>query len=291
MSSAAERKDQVWRVIDMIKWGEEYFKSKGLENPKREIEWLLCDLLNYKRIDLYVQFEETISRTDLDKLRGWIKRRVSHEPLQYITGHTEFYGYPFNVSADVLIPRPETERLVDVALNTIKNISKAKVFEVGSGSGCIAVSIGAEKPDASIFSIDVSEEAIKMAQKNAILNKIENVEFVSMDFFKEQPKGTFDLFVSNPPYIPKNEVKGTMSEVHQYEPEIALTDQEDGLKFYHRIAESIPGLVNLNGWVVMEVGLGEHPNKALEIFKSAGFNKCELVQDFNGDDRVLKIQI
>ena len=291
MSHTAERKDQIWRVIDMIKWGEDYFQSKGFESPKREIEWLLCDLLNYKRIDLYVQFEKPISPIKLDQLRGWIKRRVSREPLQYITGQTEFYGHPFIVTSDVLIPRSETERLVDVALHTIGNITHPKVLEVGSGSGCIAVSIGAEKSDATILSIDVSKAAIQMAQKNAELNKVENIEFIHMDFLNELPQGQFDLLVSNPPYIPGNEVKETMPEVHQHEPEIALTDQKDGLIFYRRIAEVMRDLVKPGGWAVLEVGLGEHPEKALDIFKSAGFNNYELIQDFNSDDRVLKVQI
>jgi release factor glutamine methyltransferase len=123
------------------------------------------------------------------------------------------------------------------------------------------------------------------------LNKIENIEFSHMDFLNDLPKGQFDLLVSNPPYIPENEVKETMPEVHQHEPEIALTDQKDGLTFYRRIAEVITNLVKPGGWAVMEVGLGEHPEKALGIFKSAGFNNYELIQDFNSDDRVLKVQI
>jgi len=291
MSLPAEKGNKIWRVIDILKWGEGYFKSKGFEKPKQEIEWLLCDLLNYKRIDLYVQFEEPILRLQLDQLKGWVKRRSAREPLQYITGQTEFYGRPFKVSPDVLIPRPETERLVDVALHTIGNLTNPKVLEVGSGSGCIAVSIGAEKPDAAILSIDVSKDAIKMAEKNAELNNIKNVDFLSMDFLKDMPEGQFDLLVSNPPYIPENEVRETMPEVHQHEPEIALTDQKDGLTFYRRFSEVVRDLVNPGGWLVMEVGLGKHPAKAVDIFKTAGFANLELVPDFNSDDRVLKVQI
>lgn len=275
----------------MIKWGENYFQSKGFKSPKQEIEWLLCDLLNYKRIDLYVQFEEPIARLDLDQLKGWIKRRVTREPLQYITGQTEFYGHPFKVTPDVLIPRPETERVVDVALHTIGNMTSPKVLEVGSGSGCIAVSIGVEKPDATILSLDVSKEAIQLAQKNAELNKINNVEFILMDFLKELPKGPFDLLVSNPPYIPENEIHETMPEVQQHEPGIALTDQKDGLTFYHRFSKIAKELVKPGGWLVMEVGLGEHPAKALDIFKSAGFNDLELIPDFNSDERALKVRV
>ena len=291
MSLTAEKQKKIWRIIDIINWGEEYFRSKGFENPKQEIEWLLCDLLNYKRIDLYLEFENTISDSKLDQLKGWVKRRRTREPLQYITGQTQFYGYPFKVSPDVLIPRPETERVVDVVLHTIGNITKPRILEVGSGSGCMAVSIGAEKQNAYILSIDISKPAIDQAQKNADLNATTNVDFMVLDFLKELPEGQFDLLVSNPPYIPLNEFGTTMPEIHNHEPQIALTDNRDGLTFYQRFAEVAKGLVKPGGWVIMEVGLGDHPAKAMEIFQSGGYKNLGLITDFNGDERVLKIQI
>jgi release factor glutamine methyltransferase len=291
VSLTAEKQKKIWRIIDIINWGEKYFKSKGFENPKQEIEWLLCDLLNYKRIDLYLEFENTISDSKLDQLKGWVKRRRTREPLQYITGQTQFYGYPFKVSPDVLIPRPETERVVDVVLHTIGNITKPRILEVGSGSGCMAVSIGAEKQNAYILSIDISKPAIDQARKNADLNATTNVDFMVLDFLKELPEGQFDLLVSNPPYIPLNEFGTTMPEIHNHEPQIALTDNRDGLTFYQRFAEVAKELVKPGGWVIMEVGLGDHPAKAMEIFQSGGYKNLGLITDFNGDERVLKIQI
>ena len=256
MALPAEKGNQTWRVIDILNWGEDYFKSKGFESPKKEIEWLLCDLLNYKRIDLYVQFEQPIHRPQLKQLKEWIKRRIGREPLQYITGKTEFYGHKFNITTDVLIPRPETERVVDVALYSIGNIKTPKVLEVGSGSGCIAIAMGAERNDALIESVDVSETAITQAEKNADLNELSNIDFKVMDFLKEIPEGRFDLLVSNPPYIPEKEMSETMPEVHQYEPKIALTDEGDGLTFYRRFAEVGKSLIKPGGWMVLEVGLG-----------------------------------
>ncbi|HIB33508.1 MAG TPA: peptide chain release factor N(5)-glutamine methyltransferase [Candidatus Marinimicrobia bacterium] len=291
MNLTAEKQKKIWRIIDIINWGKEYFRSKGFENPKQEIEWLLCDLLNYKRIDLYLEFENTISDSKLDQLKGWVKRRRTREPLQYITGQTQFYGYPFKVSPDVLIPRPETERVVDVVLHTIGNITKPRILEVGSGSGCMAVSIGAEKQNAYILSIDISKPAIDQARKNADLNATTNVDFMVLDFLKELPEGQFDLLVSNPPYIPLNEFGTTMPEIHNHEPQIALTDNRDGLTFYQRFAEVAKELVKPGGWVIMEVGLGDHPAKAMEIFQSGGYKNLGLITDFNGDERVLKIQI
>ena len=291
MNLTAEKQKKIWRIIDIINWGEEYFRFKGFENPKQEIEWLLCDLLNYKRIDLYLEFENTISDSKLDQLKGWVKRRRTREPLQYITGQTQFYGYPFKVSPEVLIPRPETERVVDVVLHTIGNITKPRILEVGSGSGCMAVSIGAEKQNAYILSIDISKPAIDQARKNADLNATTNVDFMVLDFLKELPEGQFDLLVSNPPYIPLNEIGTTMPEIHNHEPQIALTDNRDGLTFYQRFAEVAKELVKPGGWVIMEVGLGDHPAKAMEIFQSGGYINLGLITDFNGDERVLKIQI
>jgi len=291
MALPAEKGNQIWRVIDILNWGEDYFKSNGFESPKQEIEWLLCDLLNYKRIDLYVQFEQPIHRPQLKQLREWIKRRIGREPLQYITGKTEFYGHKFNITVDVLIPRPETERVVDVALYSIGNIKTPKVLEVGSGSGCIAIAMGAERNDALIESVDVSETAITQAEKNADLNELSNIDFKVMDFLKEIPEGRFDLLVSNPPYIPEMEMSETMIEVHQYEPKIALTDERDGLTFYRRFAEVGKSLIKPGGSMVLEVGLGEHPSKAVDIFQSAGYTQLELIPDYNSDERVLKIQI
>ena len=291
MALPAEKGNQIWRVIDILNWGEDYFKSNGFESPKQEIEWLLCDLLNYKRIDLYVQFEQPIHRPQLKQLKEWIKRRIGREPLQYITGKTEFYGHKFKITTDVLIPRPETERVVDVALYSIGNIKTPKVLEVGSGSGCIAIAMGAERNDALIESVDVSETAITQAEKNADLNELSNIDFKVMDFLKEIPEGRFDLLVSNPPYIPEKEMNETMPEVHQYEPKIALTDERDGLTFYRRFAEVGKSLIKPGGWMVLEVGLGKHPSKAVDIFQSAGYTQLELIPDYNSDERVLKIQI
>ena len=291
MALPAEKGNQIWRVIDILNWGEDYFKIKGFESPKQEIEWLLCDLLNYKRIDLYVQFEQPIHRPQLKQLKEWIKRRIGREPLQYITGKTEFYGHKFHITVDVLIPRPETERVVDVALYSIGNIKTPKVLEVGSGSGCIAIAMGAERNDALIESVDVSERAITQAEKNADLNELSNIDFKVMDFLKEIPKGRFDLLVSNPPYIPEKEMSETMPEVHQYEPKIALTDERDGLTFYRRFAEVGKSLIKPGGWMVLEVGLGKHPSKAVDIFQTAGYTQLELIPDYNSDERVLKIQI
>ena len=282
---------RTWRIIDIINWGEEYFKTKDFENPKQEIEWLLCDLLGLKRIDLYVKFEDKLNNVNLNKLKSWINRRVKREPLQYITGETEFYGLKFKTTPQALIPRPETERLVEIALKNIGKNSDVKLLEIGTGSGCIPIAISNEKPSLDILSLDISKDALELAEINAELNNCKNIKFLEMDFLNETPKGKFDILLSNPPYIPVKEIEGIMPEVKNYEPRIALTDNEDGLAFYYRIVKKVKTLIKPKGIILLEVGLGGHPKKVFSLFKKAGFNQLELIKDFNNNERILKICI
>ncbi len=278
-----------WRVIDILQWGEDYFSARNFEHPRREIEWLLGELLGYRRIDLYLQFEDPVSKEHLSRLRTWVQRRIKKEPLQYITGKTEFYSRPFKVTPAVLIPRPETERMVDVALHLISNTEAPKVLDVGTGSGCIAISIAAECPRAEVTAVDVSRAALEIARYNMEQNEITNVNLLQLDFLEAVPAGQFDLVVSNPPYIPTEEMETLMPEVREYEPEVALTDRGDGLTFYRRLVQVTDQLLVPGGWLVMEVGFGEHPRRARDIFRNVGFSETELVPDYNGDERVLKV--
>ena len=281
---------KTWRIIEIIKWGEEYFKLKGFENPKQEIEWLLCDLLQLKRIDLYLKFEDIINKSKLKKLKNWIKRRIEREPLQYITGKVEFYGLKFISTPQALIPRPETERLVDITLNSLKKIPEPKILEIGTGSGCVSIAVSNKKPRANILSLDISKNALELAEINAKSNNCKNINFLEMDFLNEIPDGRFDILISNPPYIPQKEIENIMPEVKNYEPRIALTDFEEGLNFYYRIAKVGRTLIP-NGIIILEVGLGNHPQKVFSLFKEAGFNQLELIKDYNNNERILKINI
>ena len=282
---------QDWRVFDIIHWGENLLLSNGFNDAKQEIEWMLCDLLKFKRSDIYANIGERISKSNVTDLKEWINQRIKNKPVQYITGKTEFYGHEISVSPHVLIPRPETERLVDVAIDTIKNLSNPKVLEVGTGSGCISIAIGSAKKDANILSLDISAAALKVAKMNTKKNNISNVKFEKLDFLRSIPKGEYDLVISNPPYISKYEIKKIMLDVRKYEPEIALTDNNDGLKFYRRFCDNVKKLIKKRGSLILEVGIGSHPMRAFEIFYSSGFKKIELIPDYNGDLRVLKIEI
>ena len=288
---AVKEKKQVWRIIDLIEWGEDYFKQHKFDSPKQEIEWLLCDLLDHKRVDLYINFEQKVPNDKLALLKKWIKKRLKRMPLQYITGVTEFYGNKYFLNDDVLIPRPETERLVDISLECINKLSHPRILEVGTGSGCISISIALMRGDAKILSIDISQNALNKAQENSDYHKTNNVKFLNLDFLKEIPSERFDIIVSNPPYIPLEEMKNIMIDVKEHEPEIALTDFNDGLVFYDRFADLGSKLLKKEGWMVLEVGIDDHPEKVAKLFKSKGYSNIELVSDYNKDKRVLKVKI
>jgi release factor glutamine methyltransferase len=282
---------KTWRIIDLINWAESYFKEKGFKNPRSEIEWLLRALLGCSRMDVYLRFEEPLSKTQLGTLRAWVKRRLEREPLQYITGSCDFYGREFSINKHALIPRPETERLIDIALDKLNEIDSPNILDVGTGSGCIAITLGLEIPGSTVLGIDVSEKAIQIANKNAKSLDAGNVSFHEMDFLHNIPQGSFDLMVSNPPYIPKGEMDGLMTDVKDFEPTVALTDEKDGLSFYKRFAEIGKDLVKINGWIILEVGLGDHPNKVKDNIIESGYPDTELIKDYNGDDRVLVVAI
>lgn len=291
MTAIPRNPQKIWRVIDLIKWGEQYFSDNDFDNPRKEIEILLQHILDCSRVDLYLRFEEPLSKLQLAKLREWVQRRKNREPLQYITRHAGFYNLILNVTSDVLIPRPESERLVEILLSTVDKDEKKSILDIGTGSGCLALAVGQELPNAKITGIDKSLKAIEIAKLNAETLKINNVQFLQMDLFADKIDGKYDFVISNPPYIPQIEMESLMPDVKNFEPHSALTDSADGLTFYHKISEISQTLVNSNGWIFLEVGLKKHPKKAMQIFSNDKFKKVELIKDYNGDDRVLRAQV
>ena len=195
-----------WRIIDLINWAEIYFKEKNFDNPRKEIEWLIRSVLNINRIDIYLKFDKILSLEELKILKSFIFRRLKKEPLQYITNLSEFYGVEYFIDKSVLIPRPETEILVDLAKENLKGIKYPKILDIGTGSGCIAISLALENYNYKVIGIDISKKAIGVANENKARNKVENVSFLKMDILNQIPDDMFDLIISNPPYISKKEL-------------------------------------------------------------------------------------
>lgn len=282
---------KIWRVIDVIKWAEAYYIKKEFEKPRSEIEWLLCSLLKCKRIDLYLRFEEPIVKSQLNTLHSWINRRAEREPLQYITGSCDFFGREFLVDKNVLIPRPETERLIDIIKEKKTRKSSPSIVDIGTGSGCIAITLGLEIPKSNILGLDISAKALSMAKKNKQRLGSNNVSLKKFDFIRESITDKYDIVVSNPPYIPENEILDLMEDVKNFEPIESLTDKKDGLLFYKRFSELGNSLIKPGGSMILEVGAGMHPIKAKDIFLLSGYTNVELIKDYNGDNRVLVIDI
>ena len=281
--------NKTWRIIDIINWGEKYLKDRSFDSPRNEIEILLLHLIGCKKIDLYLDFEKVIKPEDLITLRGWIKRRVNREPIQHIIGHSEFYGRRFIVNQDVLIPRPETETVIDISIDALSKKTTPVIIDIGTGSGCIGITLALEIPHSKVFAIDISEAALSIAKKNAAIYNLKNIEFIKMDFLSEDIKHNVDLLVSNPPYIPQKEISSLMRDVKDYEPMLALTDNRNGLVFYKKFSKIISDVVKNNGVTILEVGRGDHHNKVKEIFSKDGYINIETIRDLNKDIRVLII--
>lgn len=248
---------KTWSIIDIIHWGENYFKVKGIESPRLNIELLLCHTLKINRIEIYTHYDKPLNDDELNLLRQSIKRRTNREPLQYIFGKTDFFGASIALDQSVLIPRPETEFLAAEAAKIIENNNFKSILDIGSGSGCIAISLAKKFPYSNFLAIDISEKAIEIAKENAKYNNVDNVYFEKIDVLKEKPKNKYELIISNPPYVPQSEYLVLEPDVRYYEPRYALTDEKDGLTFYHRFADIFKDILLPNGMFVLEIGAGQ----------------------------------
>lgn len=240
-------------MIDCI----EELKSGGIENPARDVELMMTCALGESRSDLYSDRSKILPEEKRLLLIDYLKRRLAGEPVQYILGETEFYGLPFKIDRRALIPRPETESLVEKALEILKKMDNPSVLDIGTGSGAIAVAL-AVNCDCIVTAIDYSGEALTLAKENCILNNVDNkVRLLELDFlsddFAERLGNKFDMIVSNPPYVAENEVSGLDICIKDFEPQSALTDNEDGLKFYRRMAEIVKDICKPGGWVLLEI--------------------------------------
>ncbi len=279
---------KTWRVIDIIDWSVEYFQSKNISNARLETEWLLCEVLNCKRVDLYVQFEQSLSQHELNKFKSFVLRRMNGEPFQHIIGKATFFGRDFIVNSDVLVPRPETETIIDIA-KQIDNSYK-KILDVGTGCGCLAITLALEFPTAEIIATDVSVKALSFAQENANCLGANNINFIKHNFLNESFTDKFDLVVSNPPYVAKGEVANLQTEVKDFDPHIALTDGNDGLTFYHRFDKLAKTLVNRNCKFLLEFGGNQQADAVSNIFNKQGFS-IKFHRDLQNEQRVIEVTI
>lgn len=283
-------------VLDIIKSSTELLAKKNIANPRLNVELMLCEVLDCDRVKLYLDFEKPLTKNELDLYREWFKRRLNHEPLQYITGHAYFYGYRFKVNEHVLIPRQETEILVEKVLEDIKKNPKENlsILEIGTGSGCISIALGKKLDELemkyNIVAIDISKEALDIAAYN--LEKIEGsnekISFVEKDIFEiDTFNKDIDYIVSNPPYIPYTEFEGLNEEVNKYEPTISLTDYKDGLTFYRKILGLYSSPV-ITGKLFFEIAYNQKKNLE-SLLKDFPNVTGKFFKDYSDNDRVLEV--
>jgi release factor glutamine methyltransferase len=286
-------------VLELLNWSTDYLKDHQIENPRLNAELLLAHCLNLVREGLYTQLNSQVEEENGEALERLMKRRVSGEPLQYLLGRQEFWSIDLKVDPRVLIPRPETELLVEQALLILSETcleTSPYVLEIGTGSGAIAISLAKEARDIFIVATDISRNALLLAKENATsADVLHQIAFLNGDLFGPfrplRDRGPFDLILSNPPYIMHSEIMTLAREVRDFEPIAALDGGEDGMKFYRRIASQAPSYLRKGGWLLLEVGEGQGQGVS-EIIQTEGhFNSAERSKDLSGVQRVVKAQV
>lgn len=283
-------------------YGVDTLEAEGIENADCDVRILLEDLCGIEREELLLHGEKTISRVDTEKFMAAINRRLGHYPVQYITGKQEFMGLTFGVTPDVLIPRQDTEILVEEVLKELNDGSR--ILDMCTGSGCILLSLLYFSNDCEGVGVDVSEEALAVAKDNAGRLELDEtfdmlfdprhgkkhidqskIEFIESNLFNDV-RGKFDIIVSNPPYIRSDVIPTLMEEVRDYEPMLALDGREDGLFFYREIVKKSPNYLNGGGLLFFEIGY-DQAEDVKKIMEEAGFKDIVVVQDYGHLDRVV----
>lgn len=280
---------EIWSIGRILKWTESYFTEKGMETPRLDAEVLLSHVLKKERIYLYVHFDEPLETGELAEYRELVKRRIQHVPVAYLTGNREFMGLEFEVTPAVLIPRPETELLVQTAIEGLREVEGEKLFaDIGTGSGAICLSVLHYVPGARGETVDISAEALKIAEKNgARLGVSDRIEFHEGDLLEPLKGRRFHAVLSNPPYIPNGDIEGLAREVRDAEPRLALEGGSDGLDFYRRLSREAPDFLEKDGFLAMEIGI-DQAQPIRRMLETEGWtSKLEVYKDLAGIERVV----
>lgn len=275
-----------WTVLSMLNWATSFFEQKEVKSPRLSIEWLLAHVLEVKRLDLYLKYDRPLAQEELDFLRPLVKRRAEHEPLQYITGEAEFYNCIIKVNRDVLIPRQETEQLIDLVCKNHEEAKNLSVIDIGTGSGCIPIALKKEFKQWDLSGFDISEDALVVARENSKLNEVD-VRFFKHSIFEsilEEKESKYDVIISNPPYILGNEEEGLDNEVKDFEPHLALFC-ESTKKMYGAIENFCSENLKDIGTLYLELH-AEHAVEVEGIFKHQNW-ETKIVNDLDEKPRFL----
>jgi release factor glutamine methyltransferase len=290
MSESAETAD-VWTVQRILNWTTDYLAERGVESARLEAELLCAHARQCQRIRLYTDFDVPMTDVERARMREYVQRRASREPLAYITGRREFYGRNFEVGTGILIPRPETETLIDLALEQIPDDRPSTFVEVGFGSGCIALTLAIQKPKCRIIASDISEVCLEYAQRNAEVHQVaDRVNFVHGDgLHAVKPHlgdSLCDGFVSNPPYVCDHEFEQLQPEVGLHEPRKALLSGPDGLELIRQLVSQAGPILRPDGWVGMECDPAQCASVS-QLMSEAGLTSTQIHRDYRNVDRIV----
>ncbi|MDD3364495.1 MAG: peptide chain release factor N(5)-glutamine methyltransferase [Syntrophomonas sp.] len=274
-----------WRIRDLLEWTTRYFLDRGMQESRLEAEVLLAYVLEKNRVYLYANYEEPVNQAERETYRGYIKRRSAGEPLAYITGQREFMSLSFRVSSDVLIPRPDTEVLVETALNLAKAGGIKRICDVGTGSGAIAVSLAVYLSEVEVYAVDLSPAALEIARDNARIHGA-LVTLREGDLLEPMVnEEKMDLITANLPYIPDAEWQQLDTGVKDYEPRMALVAPGDGLDLYRRLLPQAYQLLRPGGFILLEID--PRQSEVAKVMMQS-FSEMEIIPDWAGRDRLLK---
>ena len=279
---------EIWTTLKLLAWTKDFLSSKGVVNARLEAEWLLCAATGLDRVGLYLQYDKPLNDSELAAYRTLVARRAKREPLQHILGTQEFFGVDYEVSADVLIPRYDTEVLISEAVARAPHAQT--VLDIGTGSGCVAVSLQKRLGKALVTATDISEAALAVARRNA--ERVgATIEFLHGSLLEPVVGRCFDLIVSNPPYIPTADIVTLDQEVRDYDPVIALDGGIDGLDIYRTLIPAAVHNLNPCGWLLVEIGIAQAKDVEL-MFRNAGkYSEPIIAIDPGGIQRVVGAQL
>ncbi|MDQ3230332.1 MAG: peptide chain release factor N(5)-glutamine methyltransferase [Pseudobdellovibrionaceae bacterium] len=280
---------QIWTIKDVIDWSIPFLKEKGSPSARLDAELLLCDVLACRRLDLYLDHHKPLNSEERTAFRDRIRRRSQGEPVAYILGRKEFFGHEFYVGPATLIPRPETEHLVELLLKSYPDDTKLTGLDVGTGTGCIAISLKKARPHWNLSAWDISREALTVAARNAETLEAP-VMFEQRDALQDsswdQRSHAFDFIASNPPYIAASERSELPVSVVRFEPALALFAEESGLIFYRKLAQKAVRSLRQGGKIFLEIGAGQASDVCL-LLEESGWQNIAVHQDLAGLDRVV----
>lgn len=277
-----------WTIIEVLDWTRGHFAEKGLGTPRLDAEVLMAHVLGLPRVMLYARYDQPLVETELAQIRQLVARRAQREPVAYLTGRREFFSLELEVNRDVLIPRPDTELLVQLTLAALEDHIHPSVVDVGSGSGCVAIAIAANHPTARVVGLDLSPETLVVAKRNALRRGVsDRVGFEQSDLLANLPASAHpvDAVVANLPYIPSRELEDVMADVRDHEPRLALDGGPDGLAIIRRLIATAPPLLHPKGFLALEAGPAQVPAVA-DLLAAAGLGAVQCHKDLAGHARV-----